>query len=521
MIMNPRAAGGPTQGDDEEDVSLLCLDSFVRADTQFDPPIRAVKGNGSLDAYTVEVLGLSREGFNVKVFFRARGDGAAGPLSEPRKARLRAGGREFMCSDVDLKVKDLGGNGRAGCVEGALGFRLDRRGAAKTGGEYVLDYGEVGDDYQPPLRLRMGEKPTAFQAEVARFLGGYLAKERETALGLPGCNGKSVGASQVQTKVEEVVCLPGVPQQETAHDCGFFILEMILRALQLTPKALRDLATASSVEIAMLPWPSQKQVFSRKARLRDAMDELLAAARQHKTGDVEEILKADAQLRMRIRASLSEGGLNFSHGFERWAVGDWDLSPSPSRDRSLGRGKGRARSVSGRSRKRRRRRAKRSSTTSSAGSRDSSRRRRRRRSESSSKTRSGSSRNGDALQQATLAPSTFTHQDLEAMSTGALRMLCMEHKVLPVGIVERTDLLGALAPLAVSAPPADVPPPSEPPKDDPVQLGSQSQCLSREALESMPTKALRLLCIQHGVLPSAPVERGDLVQALASLATAH
>merc|ERR1711879_945721 len=108
--------------------------------------------------------------------------------------------------------------------------------------------------------------------------------------------------------LEQAICLPGVPQQENGHDCGFFILEQILRALQLSPEALRELGQASSVEIAMLPWPSQKQVFRRKVKLREAMAALFAEARKLRSGDVDTILKNDPGLRARIKAALKEGG---------------------------------------------------------------------------------------------------------------------------------------------------------------------------------------------------------------------
>jgi len=526
LLLNPRAVGKRGQGE-EEDISLLCLDSFVRAETRFEPPIRANKNDGASSTYKAEAYGLAREGFNVRVMFRAEGDGSSGPLADPKKARLKAGGREFSCWDTDLRANELGGSGRSGRLEGALGFRLDRRGAAKTGGEYVFEYGDVGENYQPPLRLRMGQKPTAFQAEVARFLGGYLAKERDVARGLGGCNGKS-GTESANFKAgcndEAAICLPGVPQQETAHDCGFFILEMILRALQLTPKALRDLATASSVEIAMLPWPSQQQVFQRKARLREAMDELLVAAGQRGTGDVEEMFKVDDALRRRIRAALGDGGPSFTHGYDRWAVGDWDLSPSPSRDRERSRSAAKAKGG------RRKRRRKRDYSSRSAGSRSNSsrggRRRRRRRAGSSSSPprRSNSPDKATAVPPEPARPS-FTQLELSAMSTGALRTLCVQCGVLPVGIVERSDLLGALAPFVVSPPvlqPVSVPPvvpaapvaveesPAKQPQETVVPTGN----LSRQALDGLPTKVLRNLCVQHGVLPNPPVERGDLIQAL-------
>merc|ERR1711904_169254 len=132
----------------------------------------------------------------------------------------------------------------------------------------------------------MGQRPTSFQAQVGSFLGGYLEKEQET-MQLEKGQGSSV------QRIEAAVCLPGIPQQENSHDCGFFILEQILRALQLSSEALRELAQASSVEIAMLPWPSQKQIARRKSKLREAMACLFAAARQASTGDVDVLLKND------------------------------------------------------------------------------------------------------------------------------------------------------------------------------------------------------------------------------------
>merc|ERR1712039_342138 len=254
--------------------------------------VKALRGNSPV--YPCEVKGLSRVGFDIKVFFRAHGDGTQGALPDPGTARLKAGGREFGNTDLELKARERGGFGKPGKLEGALGFRLDRRGAAKTCGEYTLLYGDSAEDYAPELRLRMGEKPTPFQAEVGKFLGGYLSKEREAAF--PGQRAAKDDPSR-PTRIESAVCLPGVPQQETSHDCGFFILEMILRCLQLTPEALRELATASSVEIAMLPWPSQKQVLRRKARLRECLDALLTAGQKQGTGDVEVLLKNEPKLR--------------------------------------------------------------------------------------------------------------------------------------------------------------------------------------------------------------------------------
>lgn len=435
-------------------------------------------------------------------------------------------------------TEDYGGDARPGYLEGALSFRLDRRGAAKTvGGQYNLEFGDPNDGYEPPqLKLRIGEKPTPFQEQVAKFLGGYLDKERDLSFGHPQdhSNGK---ASNMSRNVEASICLPGVPQQETSHDCGFFIMEMILRTLSLPPKALRELATASSVEIAMLPWPSQQQILRRKAMLRDAVDALFAAARRIGTGDVEEMLKVEPELRRQLRAALTDGGPSFLHGFDRWAAGDWDLSPSVSRSRSrkskvaAKRASGaRSSSGGGSNHKRRRKKGRRSD---SSGSRD---RRRRRRSPSRSSTRSRSRRrssssgsdNSDKTRKSCKSGKSgkqiekekekgppaqlpsFSKEDLELLPAGALRKLCIQRNVLPAGIVERSDLLVALIPFAVQPIPK-VPPPA--PKAPAANKG-----FTRSELETMPTKELRTLCVQKGVLPPPPLERSDLVQALARFA---
>lgn len=521
LLLNPSAAGAPAGAD--EDISLCCLDSFVRAETRFEPPHKTQRG-GSEENYTAEVFALSREGFNVRVMMRAQGDGSAGPLPEPRKSKLKAGGREFSNTDHEFKTRELGGVGQPGRLECSLSFRLDRRGAAKTGGEYVLAYGDVADNYQPPLKLRMGEKPTSFQSEVAHFLGGYLAKERETSLGLPPCNGKVAEEPQTAS-LHSAVILPGVPQQETAHDCGFFILEMILRCLQLSPKALRELAAASAVEIARLPWPSQRQVFRRKAMLRDALDTLMVAARRLGSGDVEAILKSDSALKERIRSALRDGGPSFLHGFERWAVGDWDLSGSPSKSRSPSprprseekekeKKRRRSSSSSEASGRRRRRRRARSSSDESEGKSKRSRSRGRRSDSGASKQ--ASSRQASPPAEAAPSPPPFTMQDLEGMGAGALRALCMQRNVLPGGIVERSDLVKALTPFATApaAPPAAAAAPASVQAAAPTPLP-----FSLQELEGMGTGALRAVCMQRNVLPSGIVERSDLLKALIPFAT--
>merc|ERR1719329_1877851 len=113
LLLNPRAVGYAKDCADK-DVSLLCLDSFVRHETKFNPPIKALKAGGSLKGYPAEVTKLERQGFCVNVHIRAEGDGSAGALAEPRKSRLKTAGGEFGNRELHLKIKDLGGDSQPG-----------------------------------------------------------------------------------------------------------------------------------------------------------------------------------------------------------------------------------------------------------------------------------------------------------------------------------------------------------------------------------------------------------------------
>lgn len=298
----------------------------------------------------------------------------------------------------------------------------------------------------------------------------------------------------------------------------------------------------------MLPWPSQKQVFRRKAKLREAMASLFAEARKLGSGDVDAMLQGDPGLRARIRAALREGGSSFQKGYERWAAGDWDLSPSPSRSRSReatnhtkskpqpsrSRSQRESRSVSSRKSKRKqkkKRRARYSSSHSSSSDRDRKRPR-----GSTSPSQEGKKQADEKV-------------NLATASVSQLRSLCLKHGVLPTGIIEKSDLVNALTPiLGLQETPAQrTPTPTAqpqgraprvskfdmmtapPPKDTkimgltiPVPSKAPSgtgQSFTRAAMQAMSSKELRTLCIERKVLPPGPVERSELLQALAPLAS--
>ena len=95
-----------------------------------------------------------------------------------------------------------------------------------------------------PLAVHRRREVSEFQEQVGKFLGGYLSREWENAK-----VGATLGEEFEPESIVAGIQLPDVPQQERANDCGYFVLEQILRLLQLGPEALRALATASAEEV--------------------------------------------------------------------------------------------------------------------------------------------------------------------------------------------------------------------------------------------------------------------------------
>lgn len=250
--------------------------------------------------------------------------------------------------------------------------------------------------------------------------------------------------------------------------------------------------------------------------LRDIIDILFAAARRQGTGDVELLFKAQPELRSQVRSALVDGGPSFVHGLERWAAGDWDLSPSPSRSRSRedqdrlknsrrskdrsvagrrrsrGRGGGRSSSRGGQRSKQERKRG------SSSGS---GRKRKMRRSKSASSSENSSSssrsRSKNGREKAEQAPAaqlaSFTTQELQTLSISKLREHCVQRNCLPAGMLERSDLVQALERFAV------------------VPVGG---AFTKQDLQTLSVSTLRNLCVQRSCLPTGMLERSDLVRAL-------
>jgi len=203
LLLNPRG-GSRLQGG--EHITLLSLDSFARTEWMCDPPLRTLK-SGKLESYPAEVNGLSRQGLFAQVRFRAQGDGSRGALVDPRKSKLFGGGSELRVQKLDMTKDERGDDGKPGIVEGTLEFHLDSR--VSTNGEYLLEYGGLGA-YRPKLRLNMQRKATTFQRQVSKFLGGYLAKEWETAADRPGGEAEAFEMERIENGLQ----LPEVPQQE-------------------------------------------------------------------------------------------------------------------------------------------------------------------------------------------------------------------------------------------------------------------------------------------------------------------
>lgn len=544
LLLNPRGGSRPQ---DEEDVALLCLDSVARAETRFDPPVRAFKQCNP--GYPLEVTSLYRQGFAAFLRFRARGDGTCGPLPDPRKSRLIAGGRECSKAHAILTTEQRGGNRIAGLIEGTLEFDLDS--SVRTCGEYTFEFGEPGT-YSPAVRLNVHRTPGPVQKEVAHLLAGYVSKEWE--LSEAGRQDASLPAEYDASRLE--LRLPDAPQQETANDCGYFILEQILLALQLTPDGFRTLARASTGMVTALPWPSQKQVKSRKAKLREALHALFEAADRMLNDDVEVLLKSYPALRKQVQAAMWDGPrfseavrtlASMSLPHQEFTLADLDsmstktlrtlctqrgvlpygtveranliqvLTPLASKPAPPEQPEAPAPPVP-------------PAQPASNGS--------------LSELLAQQAEEPAAKRPRTAAPEhlgqiRFTHADLQTMPLKTLRGLCLQHKVLPACALERADFVRALGPLTVAAPPgcgdeavakaesegAGV---AEDPAKDLAQrkarwaraAGEHLAGVKFEALdlEVMPLKTLKALCVQHRVQPACAVERADFVRALVPLA---
>mmetsp|Transcript_51719 Transcript_51719/g.93198 ORF Transcript_51719/g.93198 Transcript_51719/m.93198 type:complete len:801 (+) Transcript_51719:279-2681(+) len=513
LLTNPRGASGEALTNGEEAVSVICLDSFARTAMRYKPPRKAVIEKSANQAYSVEVSSFSRSGFVALANFRAQGDGSAGPLMDPRKSRLQIGARMLRDPELDLKTRQYGDNGKPGVLEGTLEFAFDS--SARICGEYVLHYAGFGE-YKPALKLELRREPNPSQTQVAQLLGGYIGKEWEIS---------SSSSSYKDERVADSLVLADSPQQETSHDCGFFILEQILRLLQLSPEALRALAKATPEELSALPWPTQREVAKRKQKLREVTAGLFAVARSARNGDVEALLKDNPVLRQKLRAALWEGNY-FARAVATWMNGGVDPNPLPeselTRTRSSGTVGGKETAPTNSRVESENSPSRSSSKSSSKSSSSSASRRKRRRKKSRSRSRHKRSRKSSGAEKPPPPPS-FTKTELEGLASKILRTYCIQYKVLPAGMIERTDLLKALAPLAVSPAPKPQPAPARPPPPrGPVDLSGQRSDLPKfttEDLQTMKVGTLRMNCIQYGVLPPGFVEKDDLVKALMPLAT--
>ncbi|CAE7737208.1 unnamed protein product [Symbiodinium sp. CCMP2456] len=509
VLVNPRG-GCPNQGPVQEGVSVACLDSFARTGMRYKPPRRALK-DGTIEAYSVEISSFSRSGFVALVGFRAQGDGSLGPLVDPRLSRLQFGHRIIKEPELDLKVRNYGDFGVPGVLEGTLEFAFDS--STRICGDYMLHYGGVAE-YKPALKLELRREPNQSQQQVSRLLAGYCGKEWELANPeTPYKDSLIAGALQ----------LADTPQQESAHDCGFFILEQVLRLLQLSPTALRSLAQRSTEDVAGLPWPAQREVVKRKKKLREVTADLFVAARRQGTGDVEVLLKQDEVLRKKLLLAMWEGPY-----FAKAVANLIGMDPGPlpeiptlPKEEEAKKHEAEEESESDSSERS-------SSSHRSSSSASSSRSRKRKHEESRSRSRKRARKerkegHGHRAERPARPPPppSFTKEDLQGYPSKTLRNLCVQYKVLPPGMVERTDLLKALERLAIvkSAVPAGT---AAAAKAVGERLAGAARpdlpSFTTEDLDTMPISKLKMFCIQFGRLPSGSLEKSDLKKALAPLA---
>eukprot|EP00439_Symbiodinium_sp_Y106_P077180 s315_g16.t1 len=509
VLVNPRG-GCPSQGPVQEGVSVACLDSFARTGMRYKPPRRALK-DGTIEAYSVEISSFSRSGFVALVGFRAQGDGSLGPLVDPRLSRLQFGHRIIKDPELDLKVRNYGDFGVPGVLEGTLEFAFDS--STRICGDYMLHYGGVAE-YKPALKLELRREPNQSQQQVSRLLGGYCAKEWELANPeTPYKDSLIAGALQ----------LADTPQQESAHDCGFFILEQVLRLLQLSPTALRSLAQRSTEDVAGLPWPAQREVVKRKKKLREVTADLFVAARRQGTGDVEVLLKQDEVLRKKLLLAMWEGPY-----FAKAVANLIGMDPGPLPEiPTLPKEEAKKHEAEEESESDSSERSSSSHRSSSSASSSHSRKRKHAESRSRSRKRARKERKEERHTHRAERPArpppppSFTKEDLQGYPSKTLRNLCVQYKVLPPGMVERTDLLKALERLAIvkNAVPAGT---AAAAKAVGERLAGAARpdlpSFTTDDLDTMPISKLKMFCIQFGRLPSGSLEKSDLKKALAPLA---
>jgi len=299
LVLNPPggALGEPT--------AVMVLDSMQRREKQFsEPPKTKLKNHAG---YTLEVTKMEQAGYLIIITFIARGDGSAGPLQRPEASKLYVEDIALLKPELGLKINMGGASGVSGCFEGTLTFALDGRVRSSS---FKLDYGEGGygivDIAFDPFVL------TKMQKNVSRFLGGYLAKEWET-------NGPNKKMRFEKQSARALVA--DVHQQENLNDCGVFVLENTLRSISMQGEFLKGMAGASPAVLRSFPWPTQEDITQRKEKLKACTARLFAAAADKGTGDVDAILKDNAELRAEVLGSLTDmkAGKDGSNPLAEWA----------------------------------------------------------------------------------------------------------------------------------------------------------------------------------------------------------
>mmetsp|Transcript_59547 Transcript_59547/g.93999 ORF Transcript_59547/g.93999 Transcript_59547/m.93999 type:complete len:567 (+) Transcript_59547:2-1702(+) len=436
---------------------------------------------------------------------------------------------------ANYEVDNRGDEGRAGQCEGTIEFALDS--SVKIAGEYEIEFAGRGEFSKlPSFQLRRG--PSKHQEHVASFLSGYASKEWENV----DADEAQRQAAYDPSEIESKICLPDVPQQETDHDCGFFILEQILLSLQLSPETFRMLAKTSAAMISAMPWPSQKDVLRRKALLREALDAIFKAAGETGNTDVDVLLK-DPELRALVKSALWDGPrfceaarALVSHAAPKQKFSIADLGAMSTKEL---RGLCTQHAVlpPGTCERADLLRAlvpivvKMSPPKAEEPAPASEFTPETQASPVASPTpgeEDTAKADSSGPQPTHLSTLRFTVEDLDKLPLKTLRGLCIQHGVMPPCAMEREDFKNALIPVAAKMEGSDSTSAAMPePASQPVPQGLKrpapehlsSLRFSVADLAGMPLKTLRGLCSQHRVLPACAVEREDFVKALAPLAS--
>jgi len=288
LVLNPENAARGKQ------CTVVCLDSMKRRTTSFEEEPHAVEMRNTPSNYKCEVTKIEQAAHRLWVNFDVQGDGTMGELADARLSRIKVDNEEVVGTpELALTINNNGPN-QPCRFEGQLEFHLDGRCRASTF-EFTYANSTTQGTY-PPIEFTFDAfNLSKMQKTVTRLLGGFLKKEWGREVHKAEFDKKRVRAAMLNT-----------PQQENLYDCGVFVLENVLTALQKGKSFIDKLTDDPTTEEDGL-WPGQAEVKHRRTRLCDCLLMMFqACAQAGGNKDIGQLMEKDPELREKVRECLTD-----------------------------------------------------------------------------------------------------------------------------------------------------------------------------------------------------------------------